>query len=385
MSPSPLLALTDALLFDGTRLIRDKTLVLKGDKIEALADKDAVPAEARRLSCPDSLITPGLIDIQVNGGGNFLLNTAPDSIAEIVHAHQSRGTAHICPTCVSDTPDIVHAVLKAFRAAKKAGLPGLLGLHIEGPHLSPGISGIHDENNLRPMTAKDLETYRPQADETILLTFSPDQVTTDYIRALTASGLFMSIGHTKAPEAAIRAALAAGATGFTHLYNRMGAMTARVPGPAGVALDDRASWCGLIADARHVAPEMVRLAFRAKPQDKIILVSDAMPPAGADVPRPYQLGQRTVVVEDRVCRAEDGTLAGPALTLAEIIPIAIHEIGLPAEAVLAAATANPAAFLRLTEKGYGHLAPGARADLSFFDHLFAPKGLWMAGQQVMER
>lgn len=382
MKSEPFYALTDARLFDGIRFIDNACLLLQGQKIVGILPKEALPAETKIIPHPDSIITPGLIDTQVNGGGNVLLNTAPQDIGQIIKAHQRRGTAWLLPTCVSDTPEVTGAVLASFRAAWVQGLSGLLGLHIEGPHLSPGIAGIHDAKNLRPMTALDLETYTPKADERILLTLSPDQVSLDQIRTLQKRGVILSIGHTNAPLPALAAALDAGVTGFTHLYNRMGTLSARAPGPAGFALDHRASWCGLIADGRHVAPEMVRLAFRAKPADKIMLVSDAMPPAGAESPCPYLLGGRTVVVRDRVCVAEDGTLAGPALTLAEIIPIAIHEIGLSPEAVLQAATANPAAFLGLHNKGFGHLAPGSRADLTLFSTDFVPKGLWMAGQKV---
>lgn len=374
MSNTTRIALTEARLFTGESFLDSRTLLIEGGLIADILTQPPQGVPCR--PCPHTILSPGLIDIQINGGDNLLLNAAPTSqtVLSIARAHQRWGTASLLPTCLSAPHETMRQALAATRAARREN-SGILGLHFEGPHLTR--AGIHAPTHLRPLTPQDKELYVPLPDETLLLTMDPSVVAPADIAACVRQGATVALGHTTTDPATIRAALAAGATGFTHLFNAMGPLSARVPGPAGTALDDPESWCSLIADGIHVAPEMVRLAFRAKKPGKIILVSDAMPPAASLQPQSYLMDGQTLFVRDGACRAANGTLAGAMRTLAETVRIAIQDMGISPAAALAAATANPAAFLRLSDRG--RLDIGHRADLTVWSSDFTPKGVWLGG------
>jgi N-acetylglucosamine-6-phosphate deacetylase len=191
----------------------------------------------------------------------------------------------------------------------------------------------------------------------ILMTIAPENVTPAQIKILQKQGVIVSLGHTNAQPEQIHAALEAGATGFTHLYNGMGGMSARAPGPAGVALDDRDSWCGIIADGHHVSAQMIRLALRAKPPGKVFLVSDAMPPAGAEKPEAFQLYGETIHIENGCCVSAEGRLAGSAITMLDAVRYCVMKVGVELDEALRMASTYPAAFLGLG-KTRGKLLPG---------------------------
>jgi N-acetylglucosamine-6-phosphate deacetylase len=360
---SALTALTDATLFTGEAFVEGHALIIGGGRIIDIAQSRKIPADAERVSYPGRILAPGFIDVQVNGGGNLLFNNTPTAATclGIAAAHRRFGTTRILPTVISDTPDIIGKAIAATRAARRKD-KGILGIHIEGPHLGQARRGVHKAERLRLLTDDDMRLYRREGDEIMLMTVAPECVTPDQIKQLRAQGVIVSLGHTAATAAQTRAALAAGATGFTHLFNGMGGLSAREQGPADVALDDRASWCGLIADGHHVLPEMIRLALRAKP-GRIFLVSDAMPPAASEHPEPFQLYGETIRVEDGRCVNREGKLAGAAITLSDAVRNCGVKFGIAPEEALRMASTYPAAFLGL-DKSLGMLLPGYEADIA---------------------
>ncbi len=374
--PSPSFALTEAILFTGESFVEGHALLVRDGAILDLVPNGKIPGGFASLPCPEGILAPGFIDCQVNGGGNLLFNAEPseETALSIAAAHRKSGTTALLPTVVSDAPDVLKAALRAVRAARKRNA-GILGIHIEGPHIGPENRGIHAPRHLRPLTNADLALYAPEDGETILVTLAPEQAWPEAIRKLKEQGAIVALGHTAAKPEEIRAALAAGASGFTHLFNGMGPMNARAPGPAGVALDDRESFCSLIADGRHVAPEMIRLALRAKPEDRLFFVSDSMPPAGADDPAPFALNGETVFPKNGACETAQGVLAGAAMPLGEMVSYAIRELKMEPERALRMASAVPAAFLGL-EKTRGKLLPGYKADIVALDHFFRAREVW---------
>ena len=264
-------------------------------------------------------LLPGLTDLQVNGGGGVLFNAdpSPDGIAAIIAAHRALGTAAILPTLISDAPEVMEAAAAAVIAAR--GMPGLAGIHLEGPHIAPARRGTHEARHIRPLDARSmavLERLRA-AGVPVLLTLAPETAAPDLLAQARALGVVLSAGHSTADAARTRAALDAGVTMFTHLFNAMPPMTSREPGIAAAAILSGA-WCGLIADGIHVSAEMLAIAMAARPRgDRCILVSDAMPTVGGG--ETFALyGRRITLREGRLVN-DEGALAGAHLWLAEAV------------------------------------------------------------------
>ena len=367
-------------LFTGDEMRRDAAALVADGQVRTVVQATAIPAGVRILDLGDALLAPGFIDLQVNGGGGVLFNDdpSPATLARIAAAHRRFGTTGLLPTLISDSPDKRRAARAAVTAARAAGVPGILGLHLEGPHLAPERRGVHDRRWLAPPTAEDLELLAPLADGVLLVTLAPDLVPDETIARLAAAGVVIAAGHSAADYDRTRAALAAGVAGFTHLFNAMPAPTSREPGIVGAALDDRGAWCGLIVDGHHLHPATVRLAWRAKPRGTLILVTDAMPPVGGDA-APFRLGDQDITVTGGRCLSAEGRLAGSALDMATAVRNCVFEVGIPLEDALAMATANAADALGLGQRR-GRIAPGCAADFVVLDHRLAVRATYIAGR-----
>ncbi|HTV90818.1 MAG TPA: N-acetylglucosamine-6-phosphate deacetylase [Stellaceae bacterium] len=364
MNP-PLHALAADIVFDGARVHRGGTVVIGGAEIVALLPPGELPAAmpVRRLPA-GAWLAPGFIDAQVNGGGDVLFNDAPtpEAVLAIAAAHRRFGTTGLLPTLISDTPDRMRAAAAAVRAAMRQ-CPGVLGIHFEGPFLSPQRAGVHDRAMLRAPTDADLAWLAAPRPGRTLVTLAPECVPAGFVAALTRAGITVALGHSMASYDETRAAMADGLTGFTHLFNAMPPMMAREPGPIAAALESPSACYGLIVDGVHVAPAMLRLALRGAGQ--AMLVTDAMPPVGGSRDE-FMLGGRRVRMRGGRCTTDDGTLAGSALDMASAVRHCVRLLGLELPAALSLATAAPAAFLGLGHR-LGHVAAGYRADLVALD------------------
>jgi N-acetylglucosamine-6-phosphate deacetylase len=346
-----------------------------------IAGLDAAPS-GETVDLDGGYLLPGFIDTQVNGGGGVLFNDAPTvaAIAAIGEAHAAYGTTGFLPTLISDELSVVDAAMRAVEAAIAQGVPGVLGIHIEGPFLNAERKGIHNADVFRTLDASAKALLKSLKRGRTMVTLAPEMCTMEDIAELAAAGVIVSAGHTNATYDQTKAALAAGVTGFTHLYNAMSPLSHRAPGVVGAALEDTKSYCGLILDGHHVHPAAVRIAMRCKPVDRFMLVTDAMPTVGAAV-KTFQLGERTIRVVDGALVGEDGTLAGSDLDMAAAVRFAVEAVGVSvADAVMMAATA-PAGFLGLTGIT-GHLVVGLRADLVWLDKALQVRGVWRAGRAL---
>jgi N-acetylglucosamine-6-phosphate deacetylase len=271
----------------------------------------------------------------------------------------------------------MHAALDAVDAAIEQGVPGILGIHLEGPFLAPTRKGIHDARLFRHPDAGDLAMLAAKHRGRIMLTLAPEQVSAEVIRTLNEAGVIVVAGHTAADYAATRAALDAGISGFTHLFNAMTPLTSREPGVVGAALDDPHSWCGLIVDGHHVHPATLRVAIAAKPRGKCVLVTDAMPPVGSGNPE-YVLNGQTIVARAGICQSDAGVLAGSALDMATGVRNLVEMLGLPLAEASRMASAYPAAWIGLG-RTHGRIAAGYRADFAVLDDALTVRETWIAG------
>lgn len=367
------------LLDDG--LLEGVAVLLDGGRIAAVvSDGDPRLRDADTRDLGGGTLLPGFIDAQVNGGGGMLFNNAPtaDAIAAIARAHRRFGTTGLLPTLISDDADVMRAAIAAVREAIAQGVPGVLGIHLEGPYLAHARKGTHDAGKFRVPDAVELELATSLDNGVTLVTLAPEQVPAGTIRAFVARGAIVAAGHTAASYEQARAGLDAGVRGFTHLYNAMSPLQGREPGVVGAALEDRDSWCGIIADGVHVHPASLRVALAAKPRGKVFLVTDAMPPVGADRPD-YVLYGETITARDGVVRNAAGALAGSALDMASAVRNAMAMLGLPLEEAARMASLYPARFLRLDGER-GRIAPGYRADLVLLDDALEVAGTWIDGR-----
>jgi N-acetylglucosamine-6-phosphate deacetylase len=350
-------------LFDGFDFRKHHAVLVEDGVVLDLVEPGGVPDEAERHMLPAGhMIAPGYIDLQVNGGGGVLLNDDPSAVAmaSIAAAHRALGTAAILPTLISGSPAQVERAL----SAAVPPIPGVIGLHVEGPHLAPSRRGIHPESAIRPLTDPDLDQLCAFPDR-LLVTLAPERVAPSAIARLTERGVIVFAGHTEADAQTMRRALDAGLRGITHLFNAMPGPTARAPGPAGTALDDPRCMAGIILDRLHVDPAMVRLAWRCMGPDRLFLVSDAMPTVGATTTS-FRLGDTEIRLADGRLTGPDGTLGGAHLCLAEAVRHAIA-IGIPAGDALRMATSTPA---RAIGTDHGRIAPGVQANFIVLDSDF---------------
>jgi N-acetylglucosamine-6-phosphate deacetylase len=352
------------LTLDG--ILSGRALLSEKGRISALVAADSVPANAKLVDLNGGTLVPGFIDVQVNGGGGVLFNDTPtvEGLAAIARAHARFGTTALMPTVISTDLDGIANCIAAVDAAIVSGVPGIVGIHIEGPYLSPKRRGIHNPTEFPKFDAAALKVLSSLQHGKTMVTLAPDVTTPNDVRALVAAGVIVCIGHSDASYDQAKAALKAGARGFTHLYNAMSPLNHRAPGVVGAALDDQESWCGIIGDGHHVAPAALRIAYTARGADKLMLVTDAMPPLGGDPT--FVLQGRTIHTENGCCYGPDGTLAGGAIGFDTIVKNAVEFLGIDLPTASKLASANAAAFLGL-EKEIGVITPGARADFVLLD------------------
>jgi N-acetylglucosamine-6-phosphate deacetylase len=357
----------------------DVAVVVDRGRILELAPADAIAPAAEVHDLAGRMLLPGFIDCQVNGGGGVLFNDQPtvEGIRTIGEAHRRFGTTGFLPTLISDTPEKMRAAIAAVDAAIGGGVQGVLGIHLEGPFLSREKRGVHAEQFLHAPGSGELRTAASLQHGVTLLTLAPERVDPDALRALAERRVIIAAGHSNADYDTVRAALDAGVRGFTHLFNAMSPLASRAPGMVGAALDHAESWCGVIADGRHVHPAALRIALKAKPRGKVFLVTDAMPPVGADDPS-FTLDGETITARGGICQTADGTLAGSALSMIEAVRNAVAMLGVPLAEAARMASTYPADFLGLGGT-HGRIAPGCRADFTVIDTDLRVTETWIDG------
>lgn len=366
-------------LIDG-RFREDIAVTIDGDRIVRVGPSLG-DARHRVIDLEGRMLVPGFIDTQVNGGGGVLFNDCPtvDCIEAIGRAHRRFGTTGFLPTLISDDLSVIDTAIDAVESAIAQGVPGVIGIHIEGPYLNASRKGVHDASKFRTLDPEAIARLTRLKGGRTLVTLAPEMTTPDMISRLVAGGAVVAAGHTDADYAETRAGLDAGMTGFTHLFNAMSPLTSRAPGAVGAALEDINSWCGLIVDGHHVDPVVLKLALRCRPLNRFMLVTDAMPSVGCDDDH-FMLQGKRIEVRDGVLRDPDGVLAGSDLDMATAVRNAHRMLDLPLASAIDMATAWPTEFLGLGDQG--QIAAQRLANLVVLDDALQVTDAWIRGRQA---
>ncbi|MBL0767952.1 N-acetylglucosamine-6-phosphate deacetylase [Sphingopyxis sp. DHUNG17] len=361
---------------DGWR--REHAVIVRDAAIEAVLPVGALPGDLEVERFSKGLLLPGFVDTQVNGGGGVLFNDAPtvETIATIAAAHRRFGTTTLLPTLISDDVATIERAIAAVEAAIAAGVPGVAGIHIEGPFLNEGKRGIHDATKFRRLDEEAVTLLSSLRGGRTLVTLAPELAPAGLIRRLVDAGVIVAAGHTLASYDDMMRARDEGMRGVTHLFNAMTGLDSRAPGVVGAALDSDLV-CGLIVDGHHVHPASLRAAFRAKGAGELMLVTDAMATVGTRRDH-FMLGSTLIREQDGALRAADGTLAGSALDMAAAVRGAVTLMQLDLADASRMASATPAEFLGLGAQR-GRIAQGLRADLVLLDRDLAPLRCWIGG------
>lgn len=368
-------------LFDGAGWHDDADIAVADGRFVRAAD---LPVGAEVIDAGGLTAVPGFIDLQVNGGGGINFNDDPSAatIARIAAAHAKFGTTALLPTLVTDARDVRTAAIAAGRTARADKVPGFLGLHIEGPHLSVERKGVHEASYVRPMEPADVDELLGAVRDVgpVMLTVAPESTPLSAVVALSAAGGIVSLGHTDCDYDTALAYIGAGVRCATHLFNAMSPFGHRAPGMVGAVLDSGIS-CGMIADGIHVHPAAARVALRAKRgPGRIFLVTDAMLTIGTDLPG-FDLNGRRIYRRDGRLALANGTLAGADIDMLSSVRFAAEHFGIGLDEAIRMATVYPAEAMGLTGRK-GRIAPGLDADFLLMKPGFELASTYIGGERV---
>ena len=369
-------------IFDGSLWYEDAALVVENGRVAAIKARADVPAGLPETRLDDGFIAPGFVDLQVNGGGGVMLNDhrSVEGIRAICAASRRFGTTALLPTLITDTPDVTAEAVSAGIEAARRNVPGFLGLHMEGPHISLARKGVHEPRFIRKMQDDDLARLVAAKTElpVLLTTVAAESVTRQQIAALAQAGVAVSIGHSDASFDEANAAFLAGAGLATHLFNAMSQFGSREPGLVGAVLAAGNVSAGLIADGFHVHPESLATALRAKRgPGRLFLVTDAMATLGTELDG-FNLNGRWIGRSGGRLTLADGTLGGADLDMMSAVRFMHRTIGLDLAEALRMASLYPAQAVSMGNL-YGNLRVGARADFIHVDATLTVGRVWIGG------
>ena len=367
-------------LFDGQNFLDNVVLTIRDGKIQAI-DQDTTYVD----QVAEGLVVPGFIDLQVNGGGGVLFNQSPsvDRLNIIMQAHAKFGTTAMLPTLITDKVEVMAAAADAVAEAIRLNVAGIIGLHFEGPHLSVAKKGAHSAEYIRPISSAEWEVLSRKDIGQVLVTLAPECVSNDDIKKMISLGIKVCLGHSNASHIVAQQAVDSGADGFTHLFNAMSPLQSREPGVVGTALLNDNTSCGLIVDGHHVSFTTCQLAIKTKPQGKVFLVTDAMPPVGTQ-DKQFDFFDRKVTLNAGKLTSTTGELAGSVLDMATAVKNTHINLNIPLDEALRMAAKYPAQYINQAPER-GVLVVGSQANMVELDEALTVKSTWIAGQQVYKK
>ena len=376
-------AITGSKLFNGIDFIEHKALLIEDQHIAGIVNKDAIPTDFQVKKLEGGILSPGFIDLQVNGGGGKLFNNSPDkeSLNTIISAHQYFGTTSIMPTVISDSLNILQKCTDTI-SNEINNNHSLLGIHIEGPFFNVKYRGVHQKQYINTINASYLNLFETLDKFPVMLTLAPECISIKQLKHLNSLGFKILAGHTDANYDQLEEAVKYGLDGFTHLFNAMGQISAREPGVVGSAFDFDETSASIIVDLHHVHPSLINLSFKQKPKGKLFFVSDSMATINHGEPS-FELYDEVVSESNGRIINSEGKLAGSSITQIDAIKNAYQKCSIPLESAISMATLYPAEYLGVSDY-IGQLKKGYRADLAHFDSNFHVQNVWLAGKQIKE-
>ena len=373
-----------ATIFDGLKRQLNAALIIKNSKDVEIIPEEKVDPKTEKIVLDGGLLIPGFVDLQVNGGGGVLFNENPslENLKTICEAHAKLGSTSIMPTLISDSPEVKKRAISTITDALDKQVNGLVGLHLEGPHLALARKGAHEERFIRPMKEFDCLELESLANKIpkLMLTIAPEAVSPQQITRLSKAGAIISLGHTDCTFNQAAEAVDAGATCATHLFNAMSPFGSREPGLVGAVLDSGRLFSGIIADGFHVNKASINLALRAKKgPGALFLVSDSMSTVGSDQ-KHFFLNDRLITRIQGKLILEDGTLAGADIHLSDAVKYMVNEVGISQDDAIRMASLIPAKVLGV-ESEIGCLAPDARADFLWMKNDLEIEKVWVGGNE----
>ncbi|WP_409159320.1 N-acetylglucosamine-6-phosphate deacetylase [Pectobacterium sp. B2J-2] len=362
-------ALTHCRIFTGHQILDNHAVVIADGLIERVCSLAELPAGIEQHDLNGAFLAPGFIDLQLNGCGGVQFNDSLDTISvktlEIMQqANQRSGCTSFLPTLITSSDAFMKHSIDVMRDWLAQNKHQALGLHLEGPWLNVIKKGTHDPAFIRQPTQELVDFLCANADAITKITLAPEEVEPSVIRQLTATGIIVSAGHSNATWEQAKQGFAAGIRFATHLFNAMPYLTGREPGLVGAIYDAPEVYCGIIADGRHVDWANIRNSKRIK-GDKLVLVTDATAPAGADIDQ-FIFAGKTIYYRDAICVDEHGTLSGSALTMIEAVRNSVEQAGIALDEAIRMATLYPARAIGV-DKQLGTIESGKVANLTAFD------------------
>ena len=376
-------ALIGAQLFSGKEFFDNRALLIDGENIIDVINEHDIPNNFEIQKLNGGILSPGFIDLQVNGGGGKLFNNSPDkeSLNAIIEAHQHFGTTSIMPTVISDSLNVLKRCATTI-SEEIENNKSLLGVHIEGPFFNVKYRGVHQKQYINTINSDYLNLFESLQDFPVMLTLAPECISTKQLKHLKSLGFKILAGHTDASYDQLEEAIKYGLDGFTHLFNAMGQISAREPGVVGSALTFDNTTASIIVDLHHVHPSLIQMAYKQKPQGKLFFVSDSMATIHHGEPS-FELYDEVVRESNGRIINSEGKLAGSSITQIDAIKNAYQSCNIPLNEALAMASRYPAEYLGVANY-LGSLESGYRADLTHFSLDFQVQNVWVAGKQLRQ-
>lgn len=359
-------ALTQGHVFTGYDILDGHAVIIANGLIERVCPEAQLPAGIETHDLSGALLVSGLIDVQLNGCGGVQFNDSLDAISQhtleiMQRANEKSGCTSYLPTLITSSDEFIKHSIAVMRTYLKTHRNQALGLHLEGPYLSPVKKGTHNPAFIRQPTSEMIDYLCANADVIIKVTLAPEMVEPRFISQLSDAGIIVSAGHSNATYHQSRSGFAVGISFATHLYNAMPSITGREPGLIGAILDTPEVYTGIIADGHHVAWASIRNAKRLK-GDKLVLVTDATAPAGADIDQ-FIFANKIIYHHDGQCVDENGTLSGSALTMIKAVKNSVQHVGIALDEALRMATLYPARAIGIDHQ-LGTIEAGKIANLT---------------------